>query len=421
MDHTLLKSIIYDYHDMIQHTKILPRSYDFEPEANYVLVGMRRAGKSTMLFQRIQELIASGTQWEQIIYINFEDERLLEMSASDLDSIRQVKSELTEKKPYYFFDEIQNIEGWEQFARRLADAKEFVYVTGSNAKLLSSDISTRLGGRYLTLQIFPYSFSEYLNAKKIDHDEKARLTTRLNGRIRNAAKEYLVDGGFPESIDYRSPRVYVENIYQTVLLADIIARNRIQKTEELRLLVKKIAESVMQGIAYTSLHKELKNVGASLSVDKVIEYIGYMKESYLLFAVRRYYARFVERESTPKHYFSDNGILNLFLFNQDSALLENLVAISLHQEYEDRLYYLKSSKTGIDIDFYLPEEHTAIQVAYQLSNKNAYNREVNNLLKLAKESDQPHRLIIVSLEEEDTLHIDDHEIEVIPLYRFLLR
>ena len=166
MNHELLKTVIYDQHQIIRDAVIVPRQYILEPNGNYVLVGLRRAGKSTMLYQKVRELIASGVAWEQIIYINFEDERLSEFKVADFNDIISVQAEMSNQKGYFFLDEIQNIEGWEKFARRLADSKERVYITGSNAKMLSKDIETTLGARYLTLYVSPYSFAEYLSAHK---------------------------------------------------------------------------------------------------------------------------------------------------------------------------------------------------------------------------------------------------------------
>lgn len=144
MNHALLKSVIYDQHEFIRDFQIVPRNYEFEENGNYVLVGLRRAGKSTLLYKIVLDLVASGVGWEQIIYINFEDERLSEFTVADFNDILSVQSELSNKKGYFFLDEVQNITGWEKFARRMADAKEHIYITGSNAKMLSREIETTM-------------------------------------------------------------------------------------------------------------------------------------------------------------------------------------------------------------------------------------------------------------------------------------
>ena len=182
MNHALLKSVIYDQHEFIRNFQIVPRDYEFEGNGNYVLVGLRRAGKSTLLYKIVLDLVASGVDWEQIIYINFEDERLSEFTVADFNDLLSVQSEMSDKKGYFFLDEVQNIDGWEKFARRMADAKEHIYITGSNAKMLSREIETTLGGRFFAKHITPYAFGEYLTACEVPHDEPALLGTKTNGR-----------------------------------------------------------------------------------------------------------------------------------------------------------------------------------------------------------------------------------------------
>ena len=210
MNSEILKNIIYDQHQIIRDSVIVDREYTFEKNGNYILTGLRRAGKSTLLYKIAKELVESGADWNQIIYINFEDERLSEFTLNDFNDILSVASEISEKKPYFFLDEIQNIEGWEKFARRIADARERVYITGSNAQMLSKDMEARLGGRYLTKYISPYNFREYLVAQKVQHDEIAVRTTKLNGRIRAALENFFYEGGFPESLLFLAKREYVE-------------------------------------------------------------------------------------------------------------------------------------------------------------------------------------------------------------------
>ena len=240
MNHELLKSIIYDQHELIKNAEIVPREYDFDPNGNYVLVGLRRAGKSTLLYKRAQELIAGGCSWDQIIYVNFEDERLSEFSKYDLNDILSVQSELSEDKGYFFFDEIQIVDGWEKFCRRMADAGESVCITGSNADMLSSEIATTLGGRFLIKYITPYNFREYLTALGVPHDSRAILQTRSNGRIRACCNEFLEYGGFPETLRYKAKREYISSVYQKVLLGDIVTRNSIRNDFAVKILIKKI-------------------------------------------------------------------------------------------------------------------------------------------------------------------------------------
>ena len=420
MNHEVIKQVIYEQHAIIRSAVINERAYTFEPNANYILTGLRRSGKSTLLFSIVQKLIADGADWNQIVYVNFEDERLVEFELADFSDLVEVSSELSDKTPYFFLDEVQNVDGWERFARRMADAKEHVYITGSNSKMLSSEMEARLGGRYLSKVIMPYNFKEYLTARQIPYNDEALYTSKGIGRLKKASEELMHDGGFPESLDFIDKRVYVENVYQKVLLGDIALRNDIRKVTGLRILMKKIAETICSEISYSKLYRVVNGIGVKISKDSIISYIEYAKQAYLLFSLENYFAKFTERESTPKYYFEDNGLLNLFLINKDTALLENIVAVALKRSCREAFYYLKSEKTSIDIDFYVQEEATAIQVAYSILETAAYDREVNNLLKLADSFPEAKRLCIVTLGEEKIIQQHGVKIEVIPLYRFLL-
>ncbi|HIT45608.1 MAG TPA: ATP-binding protein [Candidatus Aphodovivens excrementavium] len=419
MNHSTLKRIVFDQHEIIRNAHIVPRRYTLDPQANYVVTGLRRAGKSTLLYDMAQRLVAAGAAWERIIYINFEDERLADFATSDFQDIVLIQSELSEEKGYYFFDEIQNIPHWEKFVRRLADAGERVYVTGSNASMLSSQIASTLGGRFFTLHVTPYRFDEYLDANGQAYGNSALNTTREIGRISRHFDAFYQNGGFPESLRFASPREYVENVYQKVLLGDIAARNSVRNATALRVLMKKVAESVRSEISFSSLRNMLKSVGFSLSKDTVISYVAYAQQAYLLFSITNAAAKFVEREGNPKYYFSDNGLLGLFVVDRETALLENEIAVALHDRFGERLHYLKSEKTGVDIDFYLPDEGIAVQVAYSISGE-ARKREVANLVKLAKVDAATTRLVIVTKEEECDIKQDGVSIEVIPAWKFLL-
>lgn len=329
MNHALLKSVIYDQHEFIRDFQIVPRDYEFEENGNYVLVGLRRAGKSTLLYKIVLDLVASGVDWEQIIYINFEDERLSEFTVADFNDLLSVQSEMSDKKGYFFLDEVQNIDGWEKFARRMADAKEHIYITGSNAKMLSREIETTLGGRFFAKHITPYAFGEYLTACEIPHDEPALLGTKTNGKIRAACAQYLQYGGLPESLLYKAKREYISGVYQKVLLGDIITRNSIRNDYAVKILIKKIAESVRSEISYSKLQKTLRAVNVSLAKETIADYIRYAEDAYLLFHLQNYYANLVEKESYPKFYFSDNGIVSLFLDRKETVQLENMAALAL--------------------------------------------------------------------------------------------
>ncbi len=420
MNHEVLKSVIFDQHEVIRVANIVPRRYAFDPQVNYVITGLRRSGKSTLLYKIACDLVKSGVEWSRIIYINFEDERLAEFNVNDFNDILAVHSELSEQPGFYFFDEIQNIDGWEKFARRLADSGERVWITGSNAKMLSSQIATTLGGRYLIKHVTPYRFDEYLDATGVRHGAEALYSTKARGSIAGAFDAFYQRGGFPESLRYAAPREYVESVYQKVLLGDVAARNGVRNPDVLRVLMKKIAEAVCNETSATALHGVLRGIGYNVSKGTLVDYLAMARESYLLFEVKNAVAKFVEREGNPKRYFSDNGLLSLFLVGREPALLENEIAVAMRDAFGDELHYLKSPKNGIDVDFYMPERNLAVQVAYSLS-ESARPREVSSLMKLANVSDRPLRLIIVTKEDEDDITESDVRIEVKPAWKFLLQ
>ena len=228
-----------------------------------------------------------------------------------------------------------------------------------------------------------------------------------------------MNGGLPESQLLSNKREYIKSVYEKVLLGDIIEREKVNNTMALRLMIKKIAETVMHEISFNTLAGNVKATGIKTSTDSMIEYVTYAENAYLLFRNRNFVSKFAEKESTPRFYFYDNGLLSLFLSDKPSALLENAVAVYLKRRYGEDVYYFKSKQTGIDIDFFLPEESCAIQVAYSL--KTAEEREVKNLISFAQKTEGVQRLIIVTQEEESTIIKDGLTIEVVPAYKFLLR
>lgn len=418
MNHDSLKTAIFDQHEIIKNFKIVNREYQFDLNANYVLIGLRRAGKSTLLYKIVQDLVSNGIEWNQIIYINFEDERLSEFNVNDFNDILSVQAEMSDKKGWFFFDEIQNVDGWEKFARRMADSKEHTFITGSNAKMLSSEIEKCLGGRFLTKYIAPYNFREFLTAKKVDFSEKSILSTKAIGKINREFETYFYFGGFPENLEYKDKREYVSSIYQKVLLGDIAARNGIRNANGLRLLMKKIAETVKDEVSFSKFHNILKTIGVSISKDVVIDYIGYAQQSFLIFTVKNYFSKFIDKETTPKYYFMDNGLLNLFLLKEEPRLLENIVAINLWNKYKNGLYYLKSK--NVDADFFVEETGEVIQVAYSVSNISS-DREIKSLIEAAKSLPDAKRFFIITRQEEKTLDIDGTKIDVIPIHKWLLK
>lgn len=410
------RTLIREGQEEIKEVELYHRPFEFEEYGRYVLVGIRQAGKSYMLHRRAKQLIEEGHQLEEMVYIDFDDERLLGIKAEDLDLILQAYGSVYEYKPILFFDEIQNVNGWEHFARRLANQKYQVFITGSNAKMLSRDILTTLGGRYIEANIYPYSFLEYLEAQGVVL-EKEWQYGKLRMKVQQLFTLYMKWGGFPELILYRNKRHWLNDLYEKILLGDTILRNKVKNEMALRLVMKRLADNVMQPTSYNRLANLVKGTGVNTTASSVIDYISYAKDACMLFSIENYASKFVEKGTVKKHYFTDNGLLSIFLTNGDAALLENLCAIQLHKRFGENVYFYNKN---IEVDFYIPEDGCAIQVSYSLSDESTRQREVKALLKF--NSFQPlKRMLIVTFDEEETILSDNGQsIEVIPIWKWIL-
>lgn len=410
------RTLIREGQEEIREVELYHRPFEFEEYGRYVLVGIRQAGKSYMLYRRAKQLMEEGYPLETMVYIDFDDERLLGIKAEDLDLILQAYGSVYEYKPILFFDEIQNVDGWEHFARRLANQKYQVFMTGSNAKMLSRDILTTLGGRYIEANIYPYSFLEYLEAQGVVL-EKEWQYGKLRMKVQQLFTSYMKWGGFPELILYRNKRHWLNDLYEKILLGDTILRNKVKNEMALRLVMKRLADNVMQPTSYNRLANLVKGTGVNTTTSSVIDYISYAKDACMLFPIENYASKFVEKETVKKHYFTDNGLLSIFLTNGDAALLENLCAIHLHKRFGENVYFYNKN---IEVDFYIPEDGCAIQVSYSLSDESTRQREVKALLKF-NSFQALKRMLIVTFDEEETILSDNGQsIEVIPVWKWIL-
>lgn len=420
MNRDTLKQIIIDQKDIYLNNPLISRQYQLEENVNYCFVGIRRTGKSYMMYQQIKQLEADGIPLSQIVYVNFEDERLLEMTAEDLNTILEIGLEISgvDNRPYLFLDEIQNVTGWEKFVRRIADMKYRISITGSNSKMLSSEIASTLGGRFVIMNIYPYSFSEYLIANGKEKNYLGTISTKDKADVLAMYHEYVTYGAFPELVEIRNKRAFLSSIYQTVYLGDIITRNKITNDFAVKLILKKIAESITKPLSFTRLTNILKSAGTSLGKQTVINYVAYMTDSYLLFALQNYAAKLVEKETSPKYYFMDTGLLGLMLLDCKSAQLENLVAIELIRRYGlENVFFFENN---VEIDFYVPTENLAIQVSMQvLDNIDTKERETRAFVKLDHFIPNS-KCILITNSEETTLDCDEIQIEVVPIWKWLL-
>jgi predicted AAA+ superfamily ATPase len=417
MDITTLKRIIIANRRLVERITFVERHITLDGNLNYVFVGLRQAGKSYLMFQQIHRLLVSGHSIDEIVYLNFDDERLIGISSDDLDLILQAHAQLTDCTPILFLDEIQNIEHWEHFARRLANEKYRVYITGSNAKMLSSEIATTLGGRYMIQEVYPYSFREYLEANKIIINNNWEYDVELLNTINRLFDAYFHFGGFPESVNVEQKRAWLSVLYQKIFFGDLVARYHLRSDMALKLLVKKVAESVKQPSSYSRLANVISSAGQKVQTNTIIEYVKYLEETWLLFNISNYAFKFAEKESIKKYYFRDNGILNLFLLDPNTSLLENLVAIELKKRHGDDVFFYNKS---VEVDFYLPNEATAIQVCYSLIKDETRKREITALEKVGHFLNT-QKYIVITYSEEDKIETNNIQIEVIPVWKWLLK
>lgn len=420
MDKQLLKQILRDNQQEVERYVVEPRQIRLDDFPCHVLVGVRRAGKSFMLYHRIQQLLAEGRKWDEILYMNFEDERLEDFSTEDFNRLLECHQEMYGKRPMLFLDEIQNIEGWHKFARRMADSKYTIIITGSNAKMLSGEINTTLGGRFMTAEVYPYSFKEFLSVHKVPVSDHDILSTEERAKVVRLFDEYLHYGGLPDTALLPAKRNYLSSVYQKIYMGDIIARNKITNTAGIRVLVRKMAESVCRPISYNRINNLLSTVGGKLSLATTIKYVEYCEDAWLLLRLRNYATTLAEKEGNCKYYFIDSGILGLFLMDKDAMLLENLVAIQLFRLYghdldNERIFFYNDN---FEVDFYIPEDELAIQVCYSLRDEETRKREVDALMKLPKFMPCRRRLIL-TYDEENTIPDTYGIVEVIPAWKWL--
>ena len=420
MNRDTLKQIMIDQKETYLNNTIITRQYLLEENVNYCFVGIRRTGKSYLMYQQIKQLESKGVPLSQIVYVNFEDERLLEIKVTDLDTILEIGLEMSgsTNKPYLFLDEIQNINGWEKFVRRIADMKYRINITGSNSKMLSSEIASTLGGRFIIMNVYPYSFAEYLTANHREKNYLDVISTQDRADVLSLYNEYVTFGAFPELVDIKNKRAFLSSIYQTIYLGDIITRNKISNDFAVKLILKKIAESVTKPLSFSRLTNILKSTGVAIGKQTVINYVGYMTDSYLLFTLQNYAAKLVDKETSPKYYFMDTGLLGLMLLDSKSAQLENLVAIELIRRYGvENVFFFENN---VEIDFYIPSERLAIQVSLQvLDDIDTKERETRAFAKL-NNFIPGSKCILITNSEETNLEYDGIDIEVIPIWKWLL-
>ncbi len=425
-----LEEVITEFH-RFGIPKLKERSLELPLNLNkaIVITGLRRTGKTYLMYQAMREL-TSTINIEQLFYINFEDERLTGLNSQDLSRIVELykKYNPDAKTMYLFLDEIQNVNGWEKFVRRLLERKNArIFITGSSSKLLSGEIATALRGRNLTYRLFPLSFKEYLRFKELEI--RAPLTEDDRGLIRKYLDEYVHFGGFPEIVDYeellkiRTLQEYLD----MMIYKDIVERYEIKKIGVMKELIRVTVKNFGNRMSVRKLYTGVLASGRELSKNKIYEYFSYLEDIGFIIPVRKFsYSEMERMRSMPKLYVVDNGFPTVYGLKDVGRRMENLVAVELmrrkyysHPTYEIS-YYLGENR---EVDFVVSEGQRVkelIQVCYDPTEVETKKREIKGLIHASKEL-KCKELKIITWDYEGEENVDGKKIKYVPLWRWLLR
>ena len=383
-----------------------------------IISGLRRAGKSTLLTQLAQYIDEkTGANY---YYINFEDERLNKFKAEDFNLYFNILVELFGERKCFLIDEIQNIKNWEGFVRRFSDLGYKFIITGSNASLLSKELGTRLTGRHITIELLPFSFREYLIFKKRNLPEQKAvkthsLSTVESGLLQRELNEYIQLGGIPEVLIYPELDL-LQKLYQDVIYRDIVARHKVSLIEELKEISQTLIANSGTSFTFDALRKQTR----LKSVNTAKAFVGYLKDSWLICTAGLFSSSIKQQQiNYKKTYTIDTGLSRSLGFrsSQDKGhLLETAVFLELKRQGNEIYYY--KTKSGFEVDFYLPAKKLFIQVSQTMQNEKTRNREIRVLEEALKEK-RGVRGLILTEDRFEEIKIGSNIIEVIPVYEWL--
>ena len=415
MDGRILKEVIIQQKKLLLKKTFIDReklNLQYLENIVTVISGIRRCGKSTLL-QQIR-----NQQVEKDYFISFDDERLIHFNVDDFQLLYETFIELYGQQKTFYFDEIQNINSWERFVRRLHDYGNKIFITGSNASMLSKELGTHLTGRYIQTELFPFSFKEFLSFKKIEINEETIYTTEGKALLKRNYFIYLNLGGFPEYITENKDQ-YLKTLYENILYRDILVRNNLLNEQELKELVYFIAGNIAKTFTYSSLAKII-NVKHT---ETVKQYLSHLENSYIIFIVKKYDYSIKKQLSSPKKvYFIDNALANVvgFSFSDNKGrFLENTVFLQLKRNGNE-IFYHENIK---ECDFLIQSNGkicAAIQVSISLDTEQTEKREIEGLYEALKMYNLEKGTIITE-DQEKTFRYLDKEIEVIPIWKWLLQ
>lgn len=370
-------------------------SVDFSLGHAIVISGIRRCGKSTMLLHMMNSTGQSN-------YFNFEDPRAAAFEVSDFERLEAVFAETSNNSNFYFFDEIQNIDNWEKYIRNALDRKNKIFITGSNASLLSKELGSRLTGRHIRYELFPFSYNEMLAFLGLPPGIESFYI-------------YLEHGGFPEYIKTRNIKI-LQELFNDIIARDIVIRHGVRNAREIKDLALYLLSNVGKEFSYNSLMR-LFNLG---SVNSIISYVSYFEDCYLLFTVPRFEYSLKKQITNPKKVYAiDPGLINAVTLSYSSdkgRILENIVFISLRKD-EKEIFYFKAKH---ECDFVVKDRTKivmAIQVCYELNDSNQ-QRELDGLYEAMQEYALSEGFI-VTYNQDDTVVYKEKKITIIPAWKWL--
>lgn len=427
---TIISQLIDDFQERNLPTPV-PRTAVFteiKGKAD-VVIGMRRSGKTWFCFQKINQLLQENISRNQILYLNFEDERLLEFKVNHFQNILDVYygkfPENKNKTCYLFLDELQRIDQWEMFIRRLLDSENIqIFITGSSSKLLSTEIATSLRGRSITTEIFPFSFQEFLKFHGLFPKKPTTFSSSTAATLRHAVKKYLKNGGFPEvqNMDPNIKTEILQSYIDTVLLKDVIERHRVNNITAIKHLVKTLMHSSGRKFSINKFYNTLKSMSVKCTKNNLYTYLDHLTDAFVFYRINIHSRSEKSRMVNPvKIYTVDTGLLNAMTFrnSQDyGPTLENLVFMHLRRNNYQIEYV--NTKDGYETDFLarhpITNDVKLIQVCWQMADKKTFDREYRGL-QSAMEELSIHSGTIVTWDDEAQL---DNSIKLVPVWKWLL-
>lgn len=423
----IIKTLISEFHHKsLPVYRLREISIPINLEKIITLIGARRSGKTFLLYQIIDHLLQDKDK-TSIIYFNFEDERL-ELAEHEADLILQAYRELYPNRDlascFFFFDEIQNLAGWEKFVRRLYDTvSRHIFLTGSNAKMLSSEISSSLRGRSISYEVFPLSFKEYLSFNDISIDF---YVPEIKATIYNIMETYLEFGGFPELVTIADPNIrykILQEYFDVMLFRDLVEHYDIKNLISLKFFLKRLFSCATKQVSINRIYNDLKSAGIKIGKNSLYEFLEQAESIFLVQTLKKYSPKVsVQEFGERKIFIIDNGLLNsvVFKFSADRGkAMEQVVFWELRRRGES-FFFLKN---GYECDFAIVSKsgkiNKIIQVCSDLSDSHTLSREIKGISTVCKQTGISNGMII-TYDRQDQIKTDDITIDLIPLPVFIL-